>query len=213
MATHVAEGERLPLTQVYAMVRGMIEAGKSDDAIVAELGAQGMAHDQAANIVHSVHGQVGRSMSSTPITAQGSGNILLATMLGAGAAVISGIVWGLITVTTHYEIGYVAWGVGLACGLAVSFGSGRAGGTALQAVAVIASLAGIAIGKYVAFVDALKTQITEEVGPEVAVQVTYFSSKVFATLFENLGSVFGLYDLLWVALAVSTAFKLNARRE
>ncbi|MCC6160440.1 MAG: hypothetical protein IT350_20475 [Deltaproteobacteria bacterium] len=212
MATHVASGERMPLTQVYQMVRGMIEVGKSDDAIVAELGAQGMAHDQAATIVHSVHSQVGGSVSSRPITAQGSGNILLAAMLGAGAAVISGIVWGLIAITTQHEIGFVAWGVGLLCGLAVFYGSGREGGAALQAVAVIASLAGIAIGKYIGFVAALKALVTEEVGPEVAVQVTYFSSKVFASLVENLGGVFGLYDLLWIALAVSTAFKLNAKR-
>jgi hypothetical protein len=40
------------------------------------------------------------------------------------------------------------------------------------------------------------------------VELSYFDSTIFTTFRENLGDVFGGFDLLWAALAIFTAWRL-----
>jgi hypothetical protein len=73
--------------------------------------------------------------------------LVRATIAGGVAALIGGGVWaGIAIATGGFEIGYVAWGVGLLCGFAVSK-LGRGHGTIFQVMAVVCSLVGIGIGK------------------------------------------------------------------
>jgi hypothetical protein len=67
---------------------------------------------------------------------------------GAVGCVIGAAIWTAVTYYTNYEIGWVAWGVGVLAGIGVFVGSGRRGDFALGVLAVLLALAGILAGKY-----------------------------------------------------------------
>jgi hypothetical protein len=123
--------------------------------------------------------------------------------LGAGlvAAIVGGVVWGLIVKWTEYEVGFVAWGIGFLVGLAVVTAA-RTRGLVLQVVAVVCALLGILIGKYLSFVWSL-----QELAAEDGVELPVFSMDTFDLFRDNLDTVFGWIDLLWVGFAVVSAWR------
>lgn len=127
--------------------------------------------------------------------------LLPALLAGLVAAVVGGVVWGLIVKWTDYEVGFVAWGIGFLVGLAVVTAA-RARGLVFQIVAVLCALLGILIGKYLSFVWALQ-ELAEEDGVELPV----LSMDTIDLFRDNLGIVFDWIDLLWVGLAVVTAWR------
>ena len=129
--------------------------------------------------------------------------LLPAVAAGLVAAVVAGVVWGLIVRFTEYEVGIVAWGVGLVAGAAVALAARGARGPLLQAIAVGSALVGILLGKYLAFAWEV-----QEVLDELGVSVGVLSSDMFTSFRDSLGDVFGLFDLLWVGLAVFTAWRM-----
>src|SRR4051794_28495865 len=48
-----------------------------------------------------------------------AGLLPVALLAGAGAALAGGLVWAAVVITTRYDIGFLAWFVGAATGLAV----------------------------------------------------------------------------------------------
>ncbi len=107
--------------------------------------------------------------------------LLRATIAGGIAALIGGGVWAGLAIGTSSEIGYVAWGIGLLCGFAVSK-LGRGNGTIFQAMAAIFSLVGIAIGK-LGFVMSAGSEFT---------------------IMDTLGVV----DIVFVVFAVASAWQM-----
>ena len=128
--------------------------------------------------------------------------LALAIAAGIVAAVVGGVVWGLIVKWTDYEVGIVAWGIGLVSGAAVALAAGRARGPVLQAIAVASALLGILLGKYLSYAFVLQEQ-----AKEVGVELGLFSTEIRDFFREDLGSVFGLFDVLFVGLAVYTAWR------
>src|SRR6266403_1915994 len=51
-------------------------------------------------------------------------NLAIAIAAGAVAAVIGGIAWAVLTVTTEFQIGYMAVAIGFLVGFAVRLGDG-----------------------------------------------------------------------------------------
>jgi hypothetical protein len=136
--------------------------------------------------------------------------LLPALLAGLVAAVVGGIVWGLIVKWTDYEVGFVAWGIGFLVGIAVVAGSRGARGLVFQSLAVACALLGIAVGKYLSFVWVLQNAANEETGFPVdfgADDFPVFSRNTFDLFRDNLDTVFGWIDLLWVGLAVVTAWR------
>jgi hypothetical protein len=134
---------------------------------------------------------------------QGSGTVLTAAVTGLVAAIAGGVVWALIVRWTDYEIGFVAWGIGFLVGTAVVFGARNARGVPFQVVAVVLALAGIVIGKYLAFVWVGQDELGA-FGFDLAV----FSTDTFDLWWDARGDIWGGWDLLWVGLAVVTAFRI-----
>ena len=144
---------------------------------------------------------------STPIVEQPpSGSLLVATAAGLAAAIVGGVVWGLIVKWSEYEIGIVAWGIGFLVGAAVLAVTRGRKGTALQVVAVAAALVGILLGKYLGFAFTVQEQL-ESLPSELGLEIGLFSSEMRSGFREELGSVFGLFDVLWVGLALYTAWR------
>lgn len=147
--------------------------------------------------------------AATPIVeTQPSGSLLLAVAAGLVAAVVGGVAWGLVVKWTEYEIGIVAWGIGFLVGAAVVAATRGGKGPALQAVAVVSALLGILLGKYLGYAFAI-----QEEADQAGVQLGLFSSEMRTFFRDDLGSVFGLFDLLWIGLALFTAWRALQRQE
>lgn len=123
---------------------------------------------------------------------------------GLAAAVAGGVVWALIVKSTDYEVGIAAWGIGFIVGTAAVLATRGSTGRQLQVVAVVLALAGILLGKYLGYALILQDE-AKAFGAEVGL----FSSEMVRFFREDLDAVFGLFDLLWVGLAVFTAWRLT----
>ena len=118
--------------------------------------------------------------------------VALAVVIAYAAAIVAAVVWGYITKWTGYEMGALAWGVGLVVGASVLVFVGRHG-TGVLAAGVSAALFGVVLGKYLAFAFGVN---------DAAVGTGVLSSEMWHLFRDNLGQVFSLYDVLWVVLAV-----------
>lgn len=137
---------------------------------------------------------------------------LLMALLGACfAAIVCGVMWSVIAVQTDTEFGLIAWVVGLVSGAAVTLTT-KARGVLLQIVAVVASVGGIFVGKYLIMAHVVKQQIAEQEGADVAADVAYFSIPMVQFFAENVQHLLTPFDLLWCGLAIATAWKMPARK-
>jgi signal peptidase I len=137
----------------------------------------------------------------TPARADESGSTGLAMLAGLLVAVAGGIAWGFISKYTDYEVGIVAWGIGFTVGIAVERAAGGRRSADLQAIAIVTALIGVLIGKYLGFAFAV-----QEAEQEFGTQTGLLSGEMFSLFRQNLGEVFSLYDVLWTALAVASAW-------
>ena len=127
--------------------------------------------------------------------------------IGAGlvAAIAGGLVWGLIVKWTDYEVGFVAWGIGFLVGLAIVTATRGARGPVFQVVAVVCALLGVLLGKYLSFAWVL--QEVAEAESQGLVEISVLSRDTFDLFTEELDTVFDWIDILWVGLAVFTAWR------
>ena len=138
----------------------------------------------------------------SPLT-EPSGSLLPAIAAGLGAAIVGGVVWGLIVKISDYEVGIVAWGIGFLVGTVVVLAARGAKGQSLQVIAVISALVGVLLGKYLSFAFSV-----QEEAEALGFSIGLVSSEMFRIFRENLDDVFGLFDLLWIGLAVFTAWRV-----
>jgi hypothetical protein len=136
----------------------------------------------------------------------GPNAVLRAAGAGLVAALVGGIVWGLIVKWTQYELGFVAWGIGFIVGTAVVYGARTLRGIPFQLVAVVFALLGIVLGKYLGFVWVGQDEL-EKVG----IDLPLFSKDTVDLFWDARSDVWGWWDLLWVGLAVVTAFRIPQR--
>lgn len=80
-----------------------------------------------------------------------------------GAAVLGALAWALITATTGYEVGYVAWGIGLLIGFGAAGLGGRGAGIGILCAAL--ALVSIFAGKVLAVKFTIKNELRELVEP------------------------------------------------
>lgn len=138
----------------------------------------------------------------SPLT-EPSSSLLPAIAAGLVAALVGGAVWGLIVKISDYEVGIVAWGIGFITGTAVVLATRGAKGPRLQVVAVVAALVGILLGKYLSYAFVVQEEL-ESFGESIGL----FSGDMFTFFRKDLDIVFSLFDLLWVGLAVFTAWRI-----
>ncbi len=135
-----------------------------------------------------------------------SGAIAQPNLTGAAigalvAALVGAAIWGGITVASGYEVGWIAWGVGLACGFGAVMGAGQGSMEGGLIAAVFAGL-GVAGGKLFA-VHSLGGQYLIEAG---AFDATFTWGMAISALPETLAAM----DLLFFGLALYTAFQVGS---
>lgn len=138
----------------------------------------------------------------SPVT-EPSSSLLPAIAAGLVAALVGGIVWGLIVKISDYEVGFVAWGIGFIAGTAVVLASRGAKGPRLQVIAVVSALLGILLGKYLSYAF-----VVQEEAKSFGESIGLVSGDMFSFFREDLDVVFSLFDLLWVGFAVFTAWRI-----
>jgi hypothetical protein len=74
--------------------------------------------------------------------------LLGAAIGGVVGGAIGAAVWAAIVYFSGYEVGFVAWGIGVLVGIGVRVGSGQHTGIANGILAVCIAVSAIAIGKY-----------------------------------------------------------------
>jgi hypothetical protein len=124
------------------------------------------------------------------------------------AAIVGGIVWGLVIAKTDYEVGFLAWGLGFISGYAVLTFTGGARGTELQMIAAVGGVLGIVIGKYVAYVHFFQDFVRTQFGDEVATRVSYFDTQMVRFFLDDFTSLLSGFDIVWAVLAVVTAWRI-----
>ncbi len=187
-----------------AFVMQQLRAGAEIEFVINQLESKGLGRHTATALVEQVHAQL---VTQIPMhEAPDLASILPAVIGGMLAAVIGGLIWAAIAITTGYEIGYVAWGIGGLAGIGVVLFAKGKKGVPVQIVAVLASVLGIVIGKYGAFFHFLKEVVAEEYGPEAVAQMSLLSLGTLEFFFASIGSMLGGFDFLWILLAVSTAW-------
>ncbi|MGH3015386.1 MAG: hypothetical protein ACRDNN_10585, partial [Gaiellaceae bacterium] len=179
-----------------AFIVEQMRAGADEETIVAGLVERGADPAQARRRVEVVYPQVMRAAEAEVFEPR---LLVPAVLVGLAAAVAGGIGWALIAVTTDYEIGFAALGIGILAGYAVVLATRGRKGLPLQVAAVVSSLLGIALGKYFAYVWELKDAVRAEFGDEAADSVGFLDSEVIDLFVEDADRVFGGYDLLWAA--------------
>jgi len=185
-----------------SLVAEHVRVGTDPETIVAMLEDRGVDRTQARALVDTVYPKLARVAEQERYTGSALGPGIAG---GLVAAIVGGFLWGLIVILTEYEIGIAAWGIGFLAGFGVVRFAGGAKGTPLQVVAVISSLLGIVIGKYVSYAYFFKQAIEDRFD----VDISYFDSEIFRAFRENLGDIFGGFDLIWAVLAIATAWRLT----
>lgn len=190
---------------IFQFVLKEMRAGTDRQAIAGKLQALGMDPMDSRQVAETVHGEVLKAAEAQRVTSR---SVFTGSIGGIVAAVAAAVVWALIVRFTGYEIGFMAWGLGLAAGAGVVFFVRGSRGRALQVVAVLASIVGILAAKYFIFVHFLREAVAKQYGAESAARVSLVSVRVVQFFFETMTSVLSAYDALWVILAVVTAWRI-----
>jgi len=101
----------------------------------------------------------------------------------------------------------MAIGLGFLSGFAVVLAAQGKKGVPLQIIAVLSSLLGILVSKYMIFFHYFRQAIGNEYGQEAASNIS-FISEGFVQFFlsEGLKSMVSGFDILWIILAVTFAW-------
>jgi hypothetical protein len=193
---------REPTDDDVVLVAEQMRAGTDQETIAAMLEDRGLDRMRARGLVDTVYPQLARVAGEEHYTGSALGPGIAGGLI---AAVVGGFLWGLIVILSEYEIGIAAWGIGFLAGFGVVRFAGGAKGTPLQVAAVVSSLLGIVLGKYISYAYFFKQAVSDRFD----VDISYFDSEIFRAFRENLGDVFGGFDLIWAGLAVVTAWQLT----
>jgi hypothetical protein len=112
---------------------------------------------------------------------------------GAVGGAIGAAIWAGIAYFTGYEVGWIAWGVGALAGVGTMAGARESAGFMSGIVASAIALASLLAGKFVA-----GSMVLDDLG---------LSDMPASEWYPEL---FSPYDILWVVLAVASAFKIGS---
>ncbi len=127
--------------------------------------------------------------------------LVAALVAGVIVAIAGGVAWGLVAKWTGREFGFLAWAVGILCGLVCVEVGGKRKTFALQVIAIATAALGVLVGKYLAFAFIVHSGTALEFGAPPAILSTGMV-RLFRT---DLRTVFGLLDILWFGAAVASA--------
>ncbi len=131
------------------------------------------------------------------------GNLLLGTLGAIVGALLGAIAWGAITAATHFQIGYMAIGVGFLAGYGMRMlggGRDRADGV----IAAIVALLGCVLGNLLTVVIDFAPHDEAHRGvAELTLLILFKPKLAWLMLSDN----FSIMDLVFYALAVYAGYR------
>jgi hypothetical protein len=128
--------------------------------------------------------------------------LLLGGFAGLAAAIIGAIIWAVVTVTTKYQIGWMALGVGALVGFALRIGNG---GKAFGILGAFLALFGCILGNYFSLIAFASAQ--EHIGFFTMLN-NADPAKVISAMWEDFTSA----SVLFYAIAAYEGYKFSAIR-
>ncbi len=119
-------------------------------------------------------------------------------MIALLSAIVGTIIWAIIGITFRSEVGIVAWALGFISGYAVGMVAKKEVHALHQIMAVISVLIAIIFGKYATFAYSYKGNTIGGIFDPHS--VTIFN--------KNLSLFFGGFDIIFILLAVVTAWQV-----
>ena len=191
--------------QLTAFVVAEMQAGSDKATIAQKLIDQGIDRGEAEQFTGAVYDEVAGMVAKEQFSPAAIGPGLVGGII---AALLGGGVWAGIAIFAEYEIGIIAWGIGGLCGYGVVMAAGGRKGLPLQVIAVLTGVFGIAAGKFFTFYFIVKQSIEETYGAEAAASFQMTSPDTISMFMEALPEMASPYDILWVLLAVITAWRI-----
>ncbi len=90
------------------------------------------------------------------------GNLAMGLVFGAAAAIAGAAVWAGVTIVTHYEIGWLAWGIGVLVGFACVLGAKKPS-VKLGATSASLAILSLVIAKLFVFQWAAPAEFSKEI--------------------------------------------------
>ena len=198
------------LEKLATFVVQQMEAGQPKAAIVKKVIEMGVAEEEAESLVTPLFDETVKQAQAELFTPD---SLVPAVLGGLLVAVLGGAIWGAVVAATNYEIGYLAWGLGLAAGLVVVKATGGKKGLIPQVIAVVSSVGGILLGKYFTFYYFFKQAVTKQAAANPAAEeflkgVSVYSPEIIKTFLGSLKEIVTGHDALWIILAVFTAWSM-----
>ena len=130
----------------------------------------------------------------------------MAILAGLVSSIVAAIIWALITSVTHFQIGFMAIGVGFLVGYAVKF-LGRGFGTIFGIVGAFFALFGCVLGNLLTVI--VSAAMTEGV-PVMTILTAFLTSP--GIILEIFKETFSVMDLLFYAIAVYEGYRFSIRQ-
>ena len=150
--------------------------------------------------------------SSVPVLAhedRAIGGLPLALVAGAVVALLGGLGWAAVGISTHYDVGILAWLIGAATGYAIVAVAGGPVDAAAQVAAGLFAAAGIMVGKYVIFVHQLREVLGAYTSlTKTSLSIGYLDGRARHLFFSDFSSIVRPIYILWVALAFFAAYRM-----
>lgn len=132
-------------------------------------------------------------------------SMTLAIVAGLLASVVAAALWALITYATHYQIGFMAIGVGFLVGFAVKyFGNGMT--PAFGVIGAVFSLFGCVLGNILATIIA--ASLSDGI-PILTIVMAFVSTP--GLVVNILKETFSFMDLVFYGIAVYEGFRFSIR--
>jgi len=145
------------------------------------------------------------SSPNTPIITETEPNLALGTLAGIGAALLGAVIWAVVTVLTHAQIGWMAVGVGFLVAWAVrTLGKGRS--QAFGVIGAVLALLGCALGNLLSQAAFLAEAQSEPLASTITRVLTDpdLALRVMQAQFQAM-------DVLFYAIAAYEGFKFARR--
>jgi hypothetical protein len=124
------------------------------------------------------------------------------------AAVLGASLWALMVIVTDHSFGIAAAGLGILSGKLVYGATGGKRGVLPFAAAAVSVVIAVVVGKYAAFAYLIHRDAQQRFGVAGAKFYGYLSGHTWDAFHSALGSVFGGFDLLWVAFGLLAAWRI-----
>jgi hypothetical protein len=124
------------------------------------------------------------------------------------AAVVGASLWALMVIVTDHSFGIAAAGLGILSGRLVYGATGGWRGVLPFAAAAVSVVVAVVVGKYAAFAYLIHRDAEQRFGARGANFYGYLSTHTWTAFHSDLGSIFGGFDLLWVAFGLFAAWRI-----